>query len=299
MLPTIYVFFASLVARSGYFATSATLRDVVFPSDLVVAESRGGFPDIVLKASKGAQGATGGEMVELKDAKSMSIPSFNSSIPSATKGVDDLPIGLLRRLEELGELDERLTERDVYYLIRGRDLKSRPAPKTKVILVNGAFFETVPTDQLLLGAFDQVAHDATGRTASLPPDIFEAFKRQEHFARVRHVEGASVKIRFRVMTEAETETNLMNPRQFPQFPDDTLSMLVPFHSRGESGESNRPFDWPDPPDEVADTDEYHAIDAAISDAVTGWRDSASGFVLRHPLNGPFFVIQLPLNWSTS
>ena len=247
----------------------------------------------------GALGAIGGEMVELKDAKSMSIPSFNSSIPSATKSVDDLPIGLLRRLEDLGELDECLTERDIFYLIRGRDLKSRPAPKTKVILVNGAFFETVPIDQLLLGAFGQVAQDATGKSVSLPPEIFEAFRRQEHFARVRHVDGAAVKIRFRVMTEAETETNLMNPKQFPQFPDDTLSMLVPFRSEGDHDQGNRPFDWQNPPVDLAYTDEYRAIDAALSAAVTGWRESASGFVLRHPFNGPFFVIQLPLNWSTS
>lgn len=278
--------------------TSETLRDVVLPSDIVAAESRGGFPDIVLKINQNDGGPVGGELVELKDAKSMSIPSFNSSIPSASKSVDELSAGLRRRLELQNELDDRLFEREVFYLIRGRDLKSRPAPRTKVILVNGGFFETVPTDQLLIGAFGQVAHDATGKPASLPSEVFKAFQRQEHFARVRHVEGASVKIRFRVMTEAEAETNLLNHRQFPQFPDDTLSMLVPYRSRYDQSMNDRTFSWLTPPDELIDTDEYRNLDAALKSLDTDLGQSVTGFVLRHPLNGPFFVVQLPLNWSS-
>lgn len=278
--------------------TSETLRDVVLPSDIVAAESRGGFPDIVLKIGEEGGCPVGGELVELKDAKSMSIPSFNSSIPSASKSVDELSAGLRRRLEVQNELDDRLAVRDVFYLIRGRDLKSRPAPRTKVILVNGGFFETVPTDQLLLGAFGQVARDATGKSASLSAEVLEAFRRQEHFARVRHVEGASVKIRFRVMTEAEAETNLLNHRQFPQFPDDTLSMLVPYRSRYDQDHINRTFDWRQLPDELIDTDEYRNLDAALKTSDSGLGRPATGFVLRHPLNGPFFVVQLPLNWSS-
>lgn len=295
--PTIYTFFARLAEHSGYFVAADNLRDVEFPTDLIAADSRGGFPDIVLKCFGHGKDVCGGEFVELKDAKSMSIPSFNSSIPTACKKVDELPAGLLRRLDSAGELPDCLLEREVYYLVRGRDLKARPAPKTKVLLISGAFFETVTPSRLLRDAFDQVANEATGITASIDPDVLKAFERRENFARVRHVQGASVKVRFRVMTEAETEANLMNEKLFPQFPADTFSLLVPLHGGTGDGGVVRPFPWNRPPLGLERSAIYRHVDAALKAVSTSIMGNATGFVMPHPLNGPFFVVQLPLNWS--
>lgn len=283
--------------HSGYFVAADNLRDVEFPNELIAAESRGGFPDIVLKCTKRGDTVFGGELVELKDAKSMSIPSFNSSIPTASKNVDELPKSLLRRLAAAGELPERLNERDVFYLVRGRDLKARPAPKTKVLLISGAFFETVPPARLLRDAFDQVANEATGLTASISPEVLKAFERREDFARVRHIRGASVKVRFRVMTEAETDANLLNEKQFPQFPADTFSLLVPY-SHGSQGAVD-PFPWHRPPSGLDQIATYRQIDAALNMVSPNIVRNANGFVLPHPLNDPFFVVQLPLNWSST
>ena len=56
------------------------------------------------------------------------------------------------------------------------------------------------------------------------------------------------------------------------------------------------FKWRDAPNVIRDVDEYRSIASAFDDVVPEAAGSATGFVLRHPFNGPFLVVQLPLNW---
>ena len=202
-MPTssVFHFFARLIERRGYFVQDNKLEDFAFPRDMIAAESRSGFPDFVLKTNRDGP-LTGGEFIELKDAKSYQIASFNSTLPSASKHVSSLTQNMKIQMLAAGEDIEFALQREVYYLIRGikRTLFS---PLAKTVLVSGAFFETVPADEVLTNAFHQVA------TASTPDemDVSEFTQhfdiRQSRFAQTRRVEGASISVRFRVMAQVD------------------------------------------------------------------------------------------------
>ena len=101
----------------------------------------------------------------------------------------------------------------------------------------------------------------------------DVFSEQEDFSRVRNVENASVKLRFRIMTEVKPEGNILNPKQYPEILDDSLNFVIPYHSEEEK-------------------------DSAIQKMETAMgRNGMKGFKvfsLKHPLNGWFVVFQTTL-----
>ena len=66
---SIFHFFTRLMERRGYFVQENKLEDFAFPESIIAAKSTSGFPDFVLKTNQGNL-LTGGELIELKDAKS-------------------------------------------------------------------------------------------------------------------------------------------------------------------------------------------------------------------------------------
>jgi hypothetical protein len=52
-------------------------------------------------------------------------------------------------------------------------------------------------------------------------------------SKVRNVERASVKLRFRIMTEVKAEGNILNPQKYPQIKDNTINLVVPCNSDEE------------------------------------------------------------------
>ena len=173
--------------RRGYFVQDNKLEDFAFPRNMIAAESRSGFPDFVLKTNRDGL-LSGGEFIELKDARSYQISSFNSTLPGAIKPVSALPNNMQTQLLEAGEDLDSIPERDVYYLVRGIRL-TISSPLAKTVLVSGAFFETVPVDEVLTDAFEQVA----AASASEDVDMSELTRhfeiRQSNFAETRRVEG--------------------------------------------------------------------------------------------------------------
>lgn len=138
-MPTssVFHFFARLLERRGYFVQDNKLEDFAFPRDMIAAESRSGFPDFVLKTNHDGS-LEGGEFIELKDAKSYQIASFNSTLPSATKPVSSLSQNMMKQLVEAGDDIESVPQRDVYYLVRGirRTTSSPLAPPYLYISIN-------------------------------------------------------------------------------------------------------------------------------------------------------------------
>ena len=210
---SIFHFFARLMERRGYFVQDNDLEDFIFPAYMIAAKSDGGFPDFVLTTNRDDK-LVGGEFVELKDADGYRISPFNSTIPTATKLVSSLSMVMQKQLVVVGEDLDFLPERDVFYLIRGIK-PSTSSPLAKTILVGGAFFETMPPNEVLAAAFDQVA------AASMSGDmeVSELTKRfdvrQANFAGTRQVEGASISVRFRVMTQAAPAANLVVRQSVP------------------------------------------------------------------------------------
>jgi hypothetical protein len=136
-------------------------------------------------------------------------------------------------MEKAGNDILSLPVRDVYYLVRGR--KSQ---KIKVCLVYGSFFETISIENLISQSFSQVLDERLkeiGKDISdeLKQTLLSIFSQQENFSKVRTVEKASVKLRFRIMTEVKAEGNILNPKKYPEIKDDTLNFILRCHDEEE------------------------------------------------------------------
>jgi hypothetical protein len=286
-------FFARLLERRGYFVQDNKLEDFAFPRDMIAAESRSGFPDFVLKTNSDDL-LTGGEFIELKDAKSYQIASFNSTLPSATKQVSSLAQNLKNQLLEAGEDIESVPQRDVYYLIRGMR-RTMSSPLAKTVMVSGSFFETVSTDEVLSNAFHQVA------AASTPDDVdvsefTEHFEiRQSSFAETRRVEGSSISVRFRVMAQVDPRANLLNDNRYPMIEANTLTMLVHERRLTDSSLASEVYAWDRAPGAIRGCDGYGYLGEAFDEIDATLKTVVRVSVMRHPMNGPFFMAQAPIH----
>src|SRR3990167_6242354 len=67
---------------------------------------------------------------------------------------------------------------------------------------------------------------------SLSKHFYPFISQQENFSKVRNVDKASVKLRFRIKTEG----NILNPKKYPEIKDDTLNFILPCHNENEEKE---------------------------------------------------------------
>ena len=246
-MPTssVYHFFARLLERRGYFVQDNKLEDFAFPRNMIAAESRSGFPDFVLKTNSDDQ-LTGGEFIELKDAKSYTVAPFNSTLPTATKQVSSLTQKMKNQLLVADEDLESVPHRDVYYLIRGIR-RTTSSPLAKTVLVGGAFFETLSPDEVLTNAFHQVAAASTSEDIDVS-ELTQHFDiKQANFAETRHVERASISIRFRVMAQAAPIANILSDNLYPMIEANTLTILVREHRLINPLLTRKFYDWKQAP----------------------------------------------------
>jgi len=234
-MASIYHFFNSLTQTSEDFRTTHKLANFPFDQSLLSCNNVGRFPDLIIKLNAENELFTGGEFVELKDNNSYSISSFNSTIPTGQKNIRDILSAknskIQRQMEAAGDDIYSLLKRDVFYLIRGRDSKRKTL---KIVLVQGDFFETVSVKNLIRGSFSQILEERIRESSIEVKDdvkktIIDIFSEQKSFSKVRHVDKASVKLRFRVMTEAKAEGNILNSRKYPEIEDNTLNLVLPCH----------------------------------------------------------------------
>lgn len=201
MSSSIFHFFKNLVENKDALKSIARLDDVAFDENLLSCKRVGQFPDLAIRICKDNELFTGGELVELKDSKSYTVSSFNSTIPTGKKEIDKVFKGknseVLRQMIEAGDDVSALPEREVFYLIRGQSKDN-----SKIVLVHGSFFETVKVSKLISKSFSQVLQETmeSGKTKfdDKTKAILETlFSEQTSFSKVRNVENASVKLRFR------------------------------------------------------------------------------------------------------
>lgn len=276
-MSSIYSFFASLLPLRGTFRTLNKLEDFPFDESLLACRNQGSFPDLILRTDPHSEDYIGGELIELKDSRSYSVASFNSTIPSGRKNLLDLITSphsrIYQQLIQNGEDPYQHPNREVFYLIRGRKQEH-----VKVCLVHGSFFETVDIHTLIQNAFAQVIQDGV---SDQQPEIDSASReqlvrllsQQSYFRKTRDVPNASVKLRFRVMTEVKKEGNILNSKQYPQISDDSLNLVVPCRQESEMA--------------------FHIrkINQCVAEEL--YRQLAS-FTFHHPLNGPFLVFQIQI-----
>lgn len=133
-------------------------------------------------------------------------------------------------MTEAGDDVFALPEREVFYLIRGKKKEH-----CKIVLVHGSFFETVKASDLIAKSFSQVLRESMESGKAVFDDetkkILETlFSEQSSFSKVRTVENASVKLRFRIMTEVKAEGNILNQTKYPEISDNTLNFVLPSDS---------------------------------------------------------------------
>ena len=219
---SIFDFFARLVMRRGHFQSFLHLREFPFPRGMIAAESVNRFPDLVLRAHQNGD-VEGGEFIAYLDSDSYEIPSFGSVPPTATKpviGLSEDMIQDLKHADEDGafhdyfEFPDPLPERDVYYLVRGLK-KTKVRGIHKVVLVSGAFFDTLATDQVLTSAVSQVLNETPQTEATTQPAVENPVVQQSDFEALRQVEGSAISIRFEPEFNAVPDVNVLCDDRFP------------------------------------------------------------------------------------
>ena len=73
-------------------------------------------------------------------------------------------------------------------------------------------------------------------SVSMKQKLLSLFSEQQTFSKTRNVEEASVRLRFRIMTEVKAGANILNPNQYPQIGDNTLNFAIPCHNESERDE---------------------------------------------------------------
>lgn len=195
------------------------------------AKDSGVFPDFVL-ALDDASTFGNGSILELKDSDGSSIASFNSTIPTRFKSLIEVKeiTGSRMVLEAawLRDFPHSLASgyedcpRHCFYLVRTH---SRSLDDVRISLIEGSFFETVPKRELLQRVWEQIL-DESGVPEEQKRQLLPFLSQLEQtvIARSRHIEGASVKPRFRIMAEVESDANLH--ASYPQISRRTVNLVI-------------------------------------------------------------------------
>ena len=282
MTYSIYHFFADLCVKKKKFLPENKLEDFPFDEQMLSCINKGKFPDLAIRLNNGDGQFTGGELIELKDSKTYSVASFNSTIPTGEKDVEKLTEGqentIRTQMEEAGNNILSLPIRQVFYLIRGRK-----QPNAKVCLTHGKFFETVPVSTLISESFAQALEERLDEfgeslSVSMRQKLLNLFSEQQTFSRTRNVDNASVRLRFRIMTEVKAGANILNQNQYPQIGDNTLSFAVPCHSDTEQNQQR---------DKMKIAFQEMECEKLFSQMEV--------FSLQHHFNGKFLIFQVNLS----
>jgi len=272
---SIFHFWKDLVRRKKSFSKVSSLDEFDFDGAMLSCVNDAVFPDMAIRLNKDRSLLTGGELIELKDSKSYVVSSFNSTIPTGKKNIRKVIPSenstTFLQMKDAGDDVFSLEERDVYYLVRGRSKGHQ-----KICLIHGSFFETLEVKELIRQSFAQILEEKLSGSTISDVDrerLESVFSEQEDFSRVRNVENASVKLRFRIMTEVKPEGNILNPKQYPEIVDDSLNFVAPYQSEAEK-EGN--------------------IQKMKTVMGANGMKKFKAFSLKHPLNGWFVVFQVTL-----
>jgi len=274
---SIYHFFAHLLRNKPQLVEVDKLDEFRFDTELLSCKNDKVFPDLAIRINMDNPQFTGGELIELKDSKSYSVSSFNSTIPTGAKDIRAVIVSenskIRRQMESRGDDILSLLERQVFYLIRGKSKGN-----TKICLVHGSFFETVRVEELIQTAFSQALEEGIQGTnlqveEAVKEVLLKIFSEQQRFSKVRDVKKASVKLRFRIMTHAKAEGNLLDPKKYPFIRDNTLNFVVPRHTEAE---------------ETLERIRMQSVDSPLEFT------SLRVFTIKHLLNGDFLVFQADL-----
>jgi hypothetical protein len=273
---SIYSFWKDIIGKKDVFKSLSVLRDFPFnPSTFSYIRKGKGFPDFAIKTNQDRSLDTGGEFILLKSRNNYSIAPFKSVIPSGKVKIKALfgssNSGSLQQQWQNSKDEYSLEERDVYFLIRGQKGNHQ-----KICLVHGSFFETIGEKELFYQSFVQPLEESL----SARPQLIQvqqylrgiALKRK-NFDNVADIEKASVNFKFSVIAEVKPEGNILNSKMYPEILDDTINLVVPYHSDDER------------------TDVVAKVEMVIGQQEM---ENFRALSIKHPFNGWFVVFQVSL-----
>lgn len=120
---------------------------------------------------------------------------------------------------------------------------------------------------------ERIAESKTSIPKEFQNILAEIFSKQTNFSKVRNIDKASVKLRFRIMTEVKAEGNILNSIKYPRIKDNSLNFILPCDDKRQAKNIHDKLKL------VFNQKELKCFDF---------------FKIKHPLNGYFFVVQAKL-----
>ena len=205
---------------------------------LLYSES-GQFPDFILKSREHESQPICGSLLELKDSRGGSIASFNSTLPTKSKNLEEVDIvngnNLVSRVTSIHDKklarakDYHTYQRRCFYLVR----TYKDDKRIKISLVDGSFFETVPKDHLIHQMFLNILQAHLNKkdikipngTLSQFQDVLSNITDQTIIASSQTIEKASVRPRLRIMAEVHSEGN-PHSSFYPEILEGTFNFII-------------------------------------------------------------------------
>lgn len=198
------------------------------------------FPDFILKVRMQENKLTCGSLLELKDSKGGSIASFNSTLPTKHKNLDEVDMingnNLVSRITSImdGQLASNKNyhtfQRRNFYLIRTHKDND---DKVKISIVDGSFFETVPKEHLIYQMFLNILRGhIEKKKIKIPSELLNEIEKslsyvtdQTIIAASQTIEKASVRPRLRIMAEVHTEGN-PHSSFYPKISERSVNLII-------------------------------------------------------------------------
>jgi len=236
------------------------------------------FPDFLFKVRKQDNNLTSGSLLELKDSKGRSISSFNSTLPTKYKSLNEVDIingtNLVSRISSALDAEASLSsdyydfQRRNFYLIRTH---KEDGKKLRISIVDGSFFETVPKEHLIYQMFLGILQKhLEKKEIKIPEELLEEFNKslsyisdQTIISASQNIEKASIRPRLRIMAEVHPEGN-PHSNHYPEICERSVNLII------QSSPDNEPI--------------KKSISKNISDVRI--------FSIKHKRNGEHLVFQL-------
>jgi len=198
------------------------------------------FPDFIFKSRIKNNKLTCGSLLELKDSKGGSIASFNSTLPTKYKTLEEVDIingnDLITRIASI--MDDKLSsfedyyyfQRRCFYLIRThKDNKDR----VKISIVDGSFFETVSKEHLIYQMFLNIFRSHLEKNdIKIKPELLSEIEKslsyitdQTIIASSQNIEESSIKPRLRIMAEVHSEGN-PHSNHYPDILENSINLII-------------------------------------------------------------------------
>jgi hypothetical protein len=239
------------------------------------------FPDFLFKVRRINGDFICGSLLELKDSEGGNVASFNSTIPTRFKSLEEIDVinggNLVSRIASIKDEVIDYTKSSYYtfdrycfYLVRTHKCNSR---MVKLSVVEGSFFETVPKEHIFHQLFLQILRNHIAKKQlEIPEEVLKQVEStlacitdQTIIAASRIIEGASIRPRLRVMAEVHSEGN-PHSSHYPEIVENSFNLIL------------------------KDTPQVSELKRELLQRIQG----IQVFRIHHKRNGPHIVFQLRL-----